>query len=78
LNHLEEFISILLFKGEEVEKGKEMGKKAALMGTRLKRARVLTRLVVGFSLVFVGDSAPLTIGGGLTELDVKINPSDLN
>ncbi len=43
-----------------------MEKKATLMGTRLKRAGVLTGLVLGFSLVFVGDSAPLTIAGDLS------------
>ncbi len=46
-----------------MERGEEMEKKANLMGTHLKRAGVLTGLVLSFSLVFVGDSAPLTITG---------------
>ena len=49
-----------------MERGKEMEKKAPLMGTHLKRAGVLTGLVLSFSLVFVGDSAPLTIAGDLS------------
>jgi len=46
-----------------MERGEEMENKATPMGTHLKRAGVLTGLVLSFSLVFVGDSAPLTITG---------------
>jgi len=49
-----------------MERGEEMEKKATLMGTYRKRAGVLTGLVLSFSLVFVGDSAPLTIAGDLS------------
>ncbi len=48
-----------------------MEKKATLMGTHLKRAGVLTGLVLSFSLVFVGDSAPLTIAGDLSFYYIK-------
>jgi len=49
-----------------MERGEEMEKKGVLMSTHFKRAGVLTGLVLSFSLVFVGDSAPLTIAGDLS------------
>jgi len=54
-----------------MERGEEMEKKATLMGTHLKRAGVLAGLVLSFSLVFVGDSAPLTIAGDLSFYYIK-------